>query len=165
LPSGCAACWKSAGLRYDFVDALLAAPGADQIARVVQRGDALAPLIAEPLFLETAQVATRVRNILRSDSDVPGGAPDRDLLATPEEKTLLAALDFVEPTASAQLDAGDFGAAFGTLGALNEPTNRFFDNVLVMAEDPALRQARLALLARADRLYLRLLDFSKLVTE
>jgi glycyl-tRNA synthetase beta chain len=151
------------GTRYDLADALLATPW-DNIASVAARADALSALLSAETFAATAQVATRVRNILRT-ATMAEGKPDGAHLTTPEEKTLLAALDAVAPQAEAQMDAGNYAAAFDTLAALNEPINRFFDGVLVMAEDPAARQARLALLARADRLYLRLADFSKLVSE
>ncbi len=151
------------GTRYDLADALLATPW-DNIASVAARADALSVLLSAETFAPTAQVATRVRNILRTAA-VPEDEPDPTLLTEPGEKVLLAALEAITPQAGAQLDAGDYAGAFATLGALSEPINRFFDGVLVMAEDPAVRQARLALLARADRLYLRLADFSKLVLE
>lgn len=149
--------------RHDLVDALLATDW-DNIAGVAARAQVLAARLPTEAFAATAQVATRVRNILRPAA-VPEGAPDRALLTEPEEKTLLAALDAVEPQVRDRLDAGDHGEAFDDLAALNAPINRFFDAILVNVEDVDLRGARLALLARADRLYLRLADFSKLVME
>ncbi len=151
------------GTRYDLADALLAAPW-DNIASVVARAEALTALLPAETFARTAQVATRVRNILRT-ANVPEGEADPGHLAEPEEKAVLAALEAIEPQATERLASGDYATAFDTLAALDEPINRFFDNVLVMAEDPAVRAARLSLLARADRLYLRLADFSKLVSE
>jgi glycyl-tRNA synthetase beta chain len=71
----------------------------------------------------------------------------------------------VEPRVEVDLAVGEITDALDTLAALTEPVNRFFDAVLVMTDDPPLRRARLALLARADRLYLKLADFSKLVLE
>lgn len=151
------------GARYDLVDALLATPW-DNIGAIVARADALAALLHAADEITVAQAATRVRNILRGAGEVAAAA-DFSLLTLPEERALLAFLETVEPQAMADIENGEYTDALDTLAALSEPVNRFFDNILVMAEDPALRQARLALLARADRLYLRLADFSKLVPE
>ena len=149
--------------RHDLVDALLVTNW-DNIAGLVNRAQVLMARMPTDALAATAQVATRVRNILRPAA-IPEGDPDRALLAEPEELALLAALDAVLPQVADRLDAGDYGEAFDDLAALNGPINRFFDAILVNAEDAALRGARLALLARADRLYLRLADFSKLILE
>ncbi|MES2461280.1 MAG: DALR anticodon-binding domain-containing protein, partial [Armatimonadota bacterium] len=145
--------------------ALLASPW-DNIASVVARAEVLSTEIFTENGLATAQAATRVRNILRSVKEpVSADLPSGDVLTTAEEKTLLSFLDTVTPEAENAFEAGDYADAFATLAALSEPVNRFFDGVLVMAEDPAVRQARLSLLSAADRLYLRLADFSKLILE
>jgi glycyl-tRNA synthetase beta chain len=153
------------GARYDLVDALLASPW-DNIASVVARAEVLSTEIFTENGLATVQAATRVRNILRSVKEpISADLPAADVLTTAEERTLHSFLDTVTPEAENALEAGDYADAFATLAALSEPVNRFFDSVLVMAEDPAIRQARLSLLAAADRLYFRLADFSKLILE
>jgi len=59
----------------------------------------------------------------------------------------------------ADTDIGaDYGAWLNRLAALRDPVNAFFDAVLVMAEDPALRDNRLRLLAQLQRLFLRVAD-------
>jgi glycyl-tRNA synthetase beta chain len=153
------------GARYDLVDALLASPW-DNIAPVAARADVLATEIFTETCLATVQAATRVRNILRSVKEpISSVLPDIHALTTAEEKTLRSFLETVTPEAEDALDTGDYADAFATLAALSEPVNRFFDSVLVMADDTSVRQARLSLLAAADRLYLRLADFSKLILE
>jgi glycyl-tRNA synthetase beta chain len=152
------------GARYDLIDALLSAPW-DNIASVVARAKALDALLSSDEEIQVANAATRVRNILRGVEEVPKEAPDRTLLTTPEERALLAFLQTVGPQVERALQNGDYTDALDTLAALSAPIDRLFDHVLILTDDPDVRTARLALLAMADRLYLRLADFSKLVTE
>ncbi|MBC8103997.1 MAG: glycine--tRNA ligase subunit beta, partial [Cytophagales bacterium] len=153
------------GARYDLVDALLASPW-DQVASVVARAELLATEVYTANGLATVQAATRVRNILRSVKEpLPTALPPGDSLTTAEEKILLSFLETITPEVENALREGDYADAFAALAALSEPINRFFEGVLVMAEDPAVRQSRLGLLAAADRLYLPLADFSKLILE
>ena len=152
------------GIRYDLIDALLAAPW-DNVASVVQRARALSALLGTEREGTVAQTATRIRNILKSVKEPLPETPDRAHLVTPEEKVLQSFLDTVAPTVSKDLDNADYTDAIDTLASLSEPVGRLFDNVLIMDENPDVRTARLALLARADRLFLRLADFSKLVLE
>jgi len=153
------------GIRYDVADAVLAAPW-DSVASVIARADALSVLRYDQGEISVAQTAMRVRNILRSVKEpITTDLPRADVLTAPQERTLLTFLETVGPPAVADLDAGDYTDAMDTLAALTAPIGSFFDGVLVMDENPDIRAARLALLAHADRLYLRLADFSKLVTE
>ncbi len=95
----------------------------------------------------------RARNILGD------GAPTTtkpELLAEPAERALDAA---VEALAGRN---GDYEARLRALATLREPVDRFFDDVLVMAEDPQLRANRLGLLARTLSLFYRIADISKL---
>jgi glycyl-tRNA synthetase beta chain len=57
---------------------------------------------------------------------------------------------------------GDFGALCKQLATLREPVDGFFDAVMVMADDAAVRRNRLALLARLHRLFLAVADLSRL---
>ncbi len=152
------------GIRYDLIDALLAAPW-DNIASVVKRADVLAAMIggAEELFV--ARAATRVRNILKSVKETLPDAPDKAHLTTKEEHVLSDFLDSLAPDVERDLANGEYTDAIDTLAALAKPIGDLFDNVMIMADDASVRTARLALLARADRLFLRLADFSQLILE
>ncbi len=55
-----------------------------------------------------------------------------------------------------------FEAALNTLATLKEPVDRFFEEVMVMAEDPLVRQQRLCLLAHLHRLMNQVADISRL---
>jgi glycyl-tRNA synthetase beta chain len=60
---------------------------------------------------------------------------------------------------------GDLDTAVGELLRLRKPIDSFFDEVMVMVEDEALRDARLGLLAEVRDLFLRVADFSLVVLE
>jgi glycyl-tRNA synthetase beta chain len=60
------------------------------------------------------------------------------------------------------IERADYAGALQLLSALSAPVDRFFDNVMVMAEDPALRNNRLALLNQLATLFLAIADISVL---
>jgi glycyl-tRNA synthetase beta chain len=85
-----------------------------------------------------------------------------DLLTEPAERAVAALLTEVEPELAAALAAGDFDAAFSEGARLAEPLERFFTDVLVMAEDSAVRGNRLRLLLDVRDALGKLGDFSQL---
>lgn len=151
------------GVRYDIVEALLAAPW-DNIADVMARANVLTAMVAEGKN-ETVTAATRPRNILRTAKDPIPDTPDTTYLTAPAEQELLAVLATVKPEVEAGKQTGDFGQIRDSLNRLTTPINTLFDAVMIMDSDPVIRTARLGLLAEVDRLFLTLADFSKLVAE
>ncbi len=125
----------------------------------VARAQALEAVRHEPVFSELAQAFKRVRNIL-AKADTGLGA--EQLLVEPAERALLEVLDSVEKGVAQAAAAGDHAAGLRALAAVAAPLDRFFVEVMVMCEDAALRQARLALLARLERVFLGLADLSRL---
>ena len=81
---------------------------------------------------------------------------DERLLAHAAERELHQAIRTL------QVSNGDYEARLRSLATLRGPIDRFFDDVLVMAEDPKLRENRLGLLARTLSLFYRIADISKL---
>ena len=152
------------GIRYDVADATLAAPW-DNIASVIARAQVIAAMSRGIEEIGVTAAATRVRNILRSVKEPVGVTPDTAHLTTIEERTVLGFLQTVTPQVERDLANGEYTDAIDTLAALTNPINRLFDQVMIMADDPAVRAARLSLLAAADRLYLGLADFSRLLAE
>jgi len=61
-------------------------------------------------------------------------------------------------------EKGDYAAALSSLASLREPVDNFFDEVMVMAEDDATRNNRLAMLNSLRNLFLRVADISVLPT-
>ncbi len=106
----------------------------------------------------------RVGNILKkADGAVEAGIKP-ELLQEAAEKSLAEALQAVSPKAEAAFASGDYAASLQALAALKAPVDAFFDNVMVNAEDPALRANRLGLLATLHQAMNRVADLSKLAT-
>ncbi len=109
-----------------------------------------------------ASANKRVGNILKKvEGEVPT-AVNAALLKEPAEQALAAALHTVAPAADAAFERGDHAASLQALAALKAPVDAFFDGVMVNAEDPALRNNRLALLASLHRAMNRVADLSRL---
>ena len=89
-------------------------------------------------------------------------AGDGALPSDPAERDLEACLAALAPEVRERLAAGDYRAAMGLLATLRDPVDAFFDTVLVMAEDEAVRTRRLALLRRIQALFLETADISLL---
>jgi glycyl-tRNA synthetase beta chain len=68
----------------------------------------------------------------------------------------------VQPLVAAAFAAGDFAGTLKTLSQLRDDVDGFFNDVMVNAEDPALRNNRLALLAQLHGMMNRVADISKL---
>ncbi|HHH48863.1 MAG TPA: glycine--tRNA ligase subunit beta [Gammaproteobacteria bacterium] len=107
----------------------------------------------------------RIANILQQAQEkgiaVPG-AVDNAKLAEDAEKTLAERLIELEQEVIPLFDARDYEPALARLADLREAVDRFFDDVMVMVDDEALRANRLALLAKLRNLFLRVADLSRL---
>ena len=99
-----------------------------------------------------------------ADATSPSLRDREDLGYDPEpaEKALIEALDAAEPQVTAAIEAEDFEKAMTSLAALRAPIDQFFDDVTVNDDDPAKREARLALLARFRDAVHQVADFSKI---
>lgn len=108
----------------------------------------------------------RVANILRKaeESGEAIGAVNASLMQEAEEKALQAALANVSPSANALFAKGDFTGYLKSFAALKAPVDAFFDKVMVMAEDKAVRANRLALLRDLRDAMNKVADLSKLAS-
>jgi len=106
----------------------------------------------------------RVGNILKKAEGAVEAMVDTRLLKEPAEAALHEALVQVRPLADAAFDRSDYTASLQALAALRTPVDTFFDQVMVNAEDPALRANRLGLLAQLHAAMNRVADLSKLAT-
>jgi glycyl-tRNA synthetase beta chain len=150
-----------AGHAYDLVDAVLES-SFDELVGVRPRLTALGHFRAEDDFGGLVIGARRAMNILKGQSP---GELDSSVLNEPASKALNEARADVGGAVDSALAAGDFDAAVRELLKLRKPIDTFFDDVMVMAEDPKLRGARLALLNEIKNLFMRVADFSKVVLE
>lgn len=104
----------------------------------------------------------RISNILKK---VEGSLPDAvnsDLFEVEAEKVLWGALDALRETVSEQIAGRDYTAAIAELATIRDAVDRFFDDVMVMADNLEVRQNRLALLNQIYQLFLQVADVSRL---
>lgn len=104
----------------------------------------------------------RISNLLRKTGEGIPATVDTTKLVDAAEQALVESLEQLQGRVAAQFDQGDYTAGLKALAALRVPVDRFFDSVMVMAEDPALRTNRLALLQQLQALFLRVADLSRL---
>ncbi|MFQ6747446.1 DALR anticodon-binding domain-containing protein, partial [Bordetella pertussis] len=134
------------------------APPLHQVAARVRAVAAFAQL---PAAASLAAANKRIGNLLKkAEGEI--GAVDAALLQDPAEKALAEAVAQLRPQARAQLQAGDFAASLATLAQAREPVDAFFADVMVMADDAALRANRLALLGQLHGLMNQVADISRL---
>ena len=106
----------------------------------------------------------RVGNILKKVEGEVKAEVNTNLLQEPAEIALNEAVSKVKPEADKLFENGDYTASLKTLAALKAPVDAFFDNVMVNADDPALKANRLGLLATLHQTMNRVADLSKLAS-
>lgn len=104
----------------------------------------------------------RVSNILAKE-DSQQRAVNRDLLSDGAEVLLHDAVVDMQAKVTPMLAQGDYQQALQSMASLQAPVDQFFDQVMVMAEDQAIRNNRLALLTQLRELFLHVADISLLV--
>ena len=104
----------------------------------------------------------RVANILSKDGVTVTGGVDNSLLSEAAEQALAAQVASLQTQLAPLFAAGDYTPALSALAALRAPIDQFFDSVMVNAEDAAIRQNRLNLLASLRELFLKTADISQL---
>ena len=103
----------------------------------------------------------RVSNIL-AKADAAIGEINLSVCVEPAEKALAEAVLALRTEVQPLIAKGDYTAVLDKLANLRAPVDSFFDNVMVNAEDPALRQNRLAILNTLQGLFLQVADISVL---
>ena len=103
----------------------------------------------------------RVSNIL-AKADTAIGEINLTACVEPAEKALAEAVLALRTEVQPLIAKGDYTAVLDKLANLRAPVDNFFDNVMVNAEDPALRQNRLAILNTLQGLFLQVADISVL---
>jgi glycyl-tRNA synthetase beta chain len=155
------------GFAKDSVAAITAV-SVDQIPDAWRRVEALDRIRAEADFGPLAVAFKRTVNILKkSDQDVGRQTDlplDEGLFENPCEAALLQAYKAVKEKVAANVENGDYEAALRQIATLKAPVDDFFEGVMVMADDDAVRTNRLALLDRLAGLFTNIADFSKITT-
>jgi glycyl-tRNA synthetase beta chain len=116
-------------------------------------------------FKQLAVLFKRVRNIAKNFAGDPAASGD-GLLKEPAELALVQEIEQRRPAIASAVASGQgYRQAFAEASRFGPTVAKFFDDVLVMADDPKLRDARLGLLKRLEGLILQLADISEMVPE
>jgi glycyl-tRNA synthetase beta chain len=150
------------GGRYDIVDAILAAGWSD-LGDVKARLDTLSSAIGHESFEGIVIGAKRVSNILKTDENRK--EPSRDEMTEKMEIELYDRLVEAKEKAETLSSEAHFDRVVETLFSLRPTIDRFFDEVMVMHDDPEVRARRLGLMQEVRKLFVSFADFSKIVLE
>jgi glycyl-tRNA synthetase beta chain len=152
---------RERGYAAGEIDAVLAL-NPTRLADIVARLDAVREFAALTEAASLAAANKRISNILKKSEGAATGGVQAALLVEAAEKALHAQLEQVAPRVQTQLAARDYTGALTALAALREPVDTFFNDVMVNAEDPALRANRLALLGALHQQMNCVADISRL---
>jgi glycyl-tRNA synthetase beta chain len=153
---------RERGFAPDEIEAVVS-QNPTRIDQVVPRLEAVQKFRALPEAESLASANKRVRNILKKTT-VTQTVPDIQVLLEPAEKHLYAAASELMPRVSSLWENGDYSEALRVLAGMREAVDTFFDQVMVMADEPIVRNNRLALLSQLETLMNRVADISKLAT-
>ena len=151
-------------LQNDYAQDTVAAVLAQRPDRLDDLADKLQAVESFKKLPEAAALAAankRVQNLLKK-ADAQLGAVQENLLQEDAERALFAATQALRPTVQAALAKHDFQAALTALAAVKPQVDAFFDNVMVMADDAAVKQNRLNLLNELSQLMNAVADISLL---
>ena len=143
----------------DLADAVLAVGDVD-IVDILNRASALAEFRLTPNFEAVYNALNRVLRILPEDT---AEIVDTALLQDAAEQQLFDRITKVEPNFKQSITERNYAKLLTQLAVLQPAIDTFFDEVLVMAKEPALRANRLALLNRIGRNIYAIADLTKLV--
>ncbi len=156
---------RERGFSPNEIEAVVA-QNPDRLDDIVQRLEAVQAFAALPESASLAAANKRITNILKKNEEALAAAGGlgvkTELLQDTAEKNLAAAVTRVQPEIDAAFAKGDFAGTLKTLAQLRDDVDAFFNDVMVMAEDVALRNNRLALLSSLHGMMNRVADISKL---
>ena len=150
-----------AGLRPDSVRAALAA-GSDDPLDARLRMQALDAIRRESGFDRLSAAHKRIKNIVTGQ---PESVINEKLVGEKSEKALHDAVVMATESVEAALREKRHLDALRTIGSIGAPLDDFFENVMVMTDDPKVRMNRIALLRTIGVLFMRIGDFSEIILE
>jgi glycyl-tRNA synthetase beta chain len=152
---------REQGYTANQVEAVMSPPPV-RIDLVPERLAAVRSFVSLPEAEALASANKRIVNILRKSGSDAAPAVDRSLFADGAERDLFVEVQKLLPVVHGHVDRGEYTEALRALASARASVDRFFDDVLVMAEDPALRANRLALLRGLAEAMNQVADISKL---
>jgi glycyl-tRNA synthetase beta chain len=157
---------KEKGVRHDLIDAVFSIGHEDDLVRLVARVEALQSFLKSDDGANLLAGYKRAANILKVEEKKDGktfiSEVTEKLLSEPSEKALFGALAKAKAAIAAALEKEDFAAAMQQMAALRGPVDAFFEGVKVNADDKAVRENRLNLLASLRATLHQVADFSKI---
>jgi glycyl-tRNA synthetase beta chain len=155
------------GFAYDVVKAALAA-GSDDVVDAVARAQAVAKVRPSPDFESISIAFKRMKNILRQAREL-GSEPAAEFhpgaLKEPAEVNLAELVPATAQRVRELRAKKDYEPALLEISRLRPAVDTFFDKVMVMVDEPNVRDNRLALLQTVLREFSTIADFSEIVTE
>jgi glycyl-tRNA synthetase beta chain len=158
------------GFAYDVVNAVLAAD-ANDVRDAIARAEALTAVRGSEDLAAIAAAFKRIKNILRQavekgvlPKDGSAGSVAEAALSDPAEKALHAEARNLAPVVEDLRSRREYGQALEKIATLRPNVDLFFDKVMVMTEDEAVRRNRLALIAEVLGGFSSIADFSELVS-
>jgi len=152
------------GFAYDVVNAVLAA-GADDVRDGIARAEALTAVRESADFAAVSAAFKRIKNILRQAEEKGfevGSAKDVKLAS--EAQRLADESAALVPEVAALREQRNYARALALIATLRPTVDTFFDKVMVLDNDPAVRGANLALIDGVLRGFSGIADFSEIVT-
>ena len=134
----------------------------DSVADFEHRVRAVTDFRALPEAESLAAANKRIANILKKVEEPIPADVNPDLFELTAEKVLFEQVEAVAEKIQPMAADANYGAMLQVLSRLRGPVDRFFDDVMVMAEKPAVRANRLALLQSLARQFLQVADVSQL---
>jgi glycyl-tRNA synthetase beta chain len=152
------------GFAYDVVNAVLAA-GADDVRDAIARAEALTAARESADFAAISAAFKRIKNILRQaeEKHFEIGSP-KDVKLAPEAQQLADAAGALAPEVAKLRQDRSYGEALALIATLRPAVDAFFDKVMVLDNDPAIRGANLGLIDGILHGFSGIADFSEIVT-
>jgi len=153
------------GYAYDVVNAVLAA-GADDVRDAIARAEALTAARESADFAAISAAFKRIKNILRQAEEKGFAiqAAAGGVALSPETQQLLAASSALVPKVAELRSKRAYVEALALIATLRPAVDAFFDKVMVLDPDPALRGVHLALIQSVLNGFSGIADFSEIVT-
>jgi glycyl-tRNA synthetase beta chain len=154
------------GLAYDEINAALAA-GADDLVDAIKRMEAIRAIRKTKNFEPLAVSFKRIRKILEKAGPEAGwklSSVRSDLFAEEAERELHASAASAMKEVEQHKRAGRYREALQEIAKLRPAVDRFFEGVMVMAEEEQIRKNRLTLLSGLLSEFSTIVDFSEIVT-
>ncbi len=155
------------GYTYDIVDAVLSF-GSSDIRDAISRADAVTEARTSPEFISVAAAFKRMKNILAQAAAkgvYPAAHVDDHLLIEPAERTLQTSSRTVATSVIDFTHKELYWSALAAIATLRPEVDAFFEAVMVMVPDEAVRANRLALIQKVLQDFSGIADFSEIVTQ